>query len=259
MEHVQVRQEGRVLHITLNRPEKLNAFYGTMREDLLARLTEAEGDASVGAIVLTGSGRGFCGGGDVRYMSEIHRTSNLAEFSRILDAANAATKKLHEYGKPTIAAVNGPAAGGGANLAFACDIRIGSTACNFTESFINIGLGPDWGGSYVLPRIVGADRARELLLTGRTVDAEEALTLGLVHRLVEPKELDQTVAELAAKLAAFSPLAIEAVKAAVRDAPRASLGAALEHERSAQIRCFLSDAAGAAFDAFARRRKKKGA
>ncbi|MHC4818254.1 MAG: enoyl-CoA hydratase/isomerase family protein [Planctomycetota bacterium] len=258
MEHVQVRQEGRVLYITLNRPDKLNAFFGTMREDLLTQLAAAETNPSIGAVVLTGAGRGFCGGGDVRYMSEIHETSNLAEFSRILDAANAATKKLHEYGKPTLAAINGPAAGGGANLAFACDIRIGSTACNFTESFINIGLGPDWGGSYVLPRIVGADRARELLMTGRTVPADEALTLGLVHRLVEPDALSATVAELAAKLAAFSPLAIEAVKAALRDAPRASLGAALEHERSAQIRCFLSDAAGAAFDAF-KRRKKKGA
>ena len=258
MEHVQVRQEGRVLYITLNRPDKLNAFYGTMREDLLTLLAAAETDPSIGAVVLTGAGRGFCGGGDVRYMSEIHETSNLAEFSRILDAANAATKKLHEYPKPTMAAINGPAAGGGANLAFACDIRIGSTACNFTESFINIGLGPDWGGSYVLPRIVGADRARELLLTGRTVPADEALTLGLVHQLVEPEALAATVAELAAKLAAFSPLAIEAVKAALRDAPRASLGAALEHERSAQIRCFLSDAAGAAFDAF-KHRKKKGA
>ncbi|MHC4134596.1 MAG: enoyl-CoA hydratase/isomerase family protein [Planctomycetota bacterium] len=256
MEHVQVRQEGRVLHITLNRPEKLNAFFGTMREDLLTQLTAAESEASVGAVVLTGAGRGFCGGGDVRYMSEIHATSNLAEFSRILDAANAAAKKLHEYAKPTVAAVNGPAAGGGANLAFACDIRIGSTACTFTESFINIGLGPDWGGSYVLPRIVGADRARELLMTGRTVGADEALALGLVHRLVEPAELDTTVAELAEKLAAFSPLAIEAVKAALRDAPRTPLGAALERERSAQIRCFLSDAAGAAFDAFTRRKKK---
>ncbi|MHC4161159.1 MAG: enoyl-CoA hydratase/isomerase family protein [Planctomycetota bacterium] len=256
MEHVQVRREGRVLHITLNRPEKLNAFFGTMREDLLTQLTAAESEASVGAVVLTGAGRGFCGGGDVRYMSEIHATSNLAEFSRILDAANAAAKKLHEYAKPTVAAVNGPAAGGGANLAFACDIRIGSTACTFTESFINIGLGPDWGGSYVLPRIVGADRARELLMTGRTVGADEALVLGLVHRLVEPAELDTTVAELAEKLAAFSPLAIEAVKAALRDAPRTPLGAALERERSAQIRCFLSDAAGAAFDAFTRRKKK---
>jgi len=256
MEHVQVRQEGRVLHITLNRPEKLNAFFGTMREDLLAQLAAAESDASIGVIVLTGAGRGFCGGGDVRYMSEIHRTSDLAEFSRILDAANGAARKLHEYSKPTIAAVNGPAAGGGANLALACDIRIGSTACNFTESFINIGLGPDWGGSYVLPRIVGVDRARELLMTGRTVGADEALFLGLVHQLVEPAELGATVAELAERLSAFSPLALEAIKDALRDAPRTPLNAALEHERSAQIRCFLSDAAGAAFDAFARRKKK---
>ena len=124
------------------------------------------------------------------------------------------------------------------------------------ESFINIGLGPDWGGSYVLPRIVGADRARELLMTGRTVPADEALTLGLVHQLVAPEELDATVAALAEKLAAFSPLAIEAVKDALRDAPRTPLGAALEHERSAQIRCFLSDQAGAAFDAFKRRNSR---
>jgi 2-(1,2-epoxy-1,2-dihydrophenyl)acetyl-CoA isomerase len=226
-----------------------------MREDLLRYLTAAEDNPEIRAIVLTGEGKGFCGGGDVVHMSKIHKTKDVADFARILDAVNAVARKLHSYPKPTIAMVNGPAAGGGANLALACDIRIGSTACNFTQSFIKIGLGPDWGGSYVLPRIVGEDRAKELLLTARTVGPEEALLLGLLHRLVEPNELYAETTKLAQQLAAAPPTAVAAAKLAIAGAPRTELEAALEFERSAQIRCFLSKEAGELFDKFAARSK----
>jgi 2-(1,2-epoxy-1,2-dihydrophenyl)acetyl-CoA isomerase len=255
MEQIRAEQDGSLLRITLARPEKFNAFTGTMREDLLKYLTEAEENPAIRAIVLTGEGKGFCGGGDVRHMSNIHKTKDVADFARILDAVNNVARKLHSYRKPTIAAVNGPAAGGGANLALACDIRVGSTACNFTQSFIKIGLGPDWGGSYVLPRIVGEDRAKELLLTGRTVDAKEALALGLLHQLVEPSELAAATTKIAQQLADSPPTAIAAAKLAIAGAPRTELDAALEFERSAQIRCFLSKEAGELFDKFAARAK----
>ena len=255
MEQIRAEQDGSLLRITLARPDKFNAFTGTMREDLLKYLTAAEANPAIRAIVLTGEGKGFCGGGDVRHMANIHKTKDVADFARILDAVNAVALKLHTYPKPTIAMVNGPAAGGGANLALACDIRVGSTACNFTQSFIKIGLGPDWGGSYVLPRIVGEDRAKELLLTGRTVDAREALALGLLHQLVEPDALYAAATRVAEQLASAPPVAVAAAKLAIAGAPRTELGAALEFERSAQIRCFLSKEAGELFDKFAQRSK----
>jgi enoyl-CoA hydratase/carnithine racemase len=254
MEQIRAEQDGSLLRITLARPDKFNAFTGTMREDLLKYLTAAEDNPAVRAIVITGEGKGFCGGGDVVHMSKIHKTKDVADFSRILDAVNDVARTLHCYRKPTIAMVNGPAAGGGANLALACDIRLGSTACNFTQSFIKIGLGPDWGGSYALPRIVGQDRAKELLLTGRTVDAKEALALGLLHRLVEPSELYAETTKLAEQLANSSPTAIAAAKLAIGGSPRTELEAALEFERSAQIRCFLSKEAGELFDKFSARK-----
>lgn len=257
MEQIRAEQDGSLLRITLARPDKFNAFTGTMREDLLKYLTEAEDDPKVRAIVITGEGKGFCGGGDVVHMASIHKTKDVEDFSIILDKVNATTLKLHSLRKPTIAMVNGPAAGGGANLALACDIRIGSTACNFTQSFIKIGLGPDWGGSYVLPRIVGEDRAKELLLTGRTVDAREALALGLLHQLVEPGELHAATTKIAQQLADSSPVAIAAAKAAIAGAPGTGLEQALEFERSSQIRCFLSKEAGVLFDKFAQRAAKQ--
>ena len=257
MEYIRVQQDDTVLRITLDRPQKLNAFFGTMREDLLTVLNKAEHDPSVRALLITGAGRGFCGGGDVTNMSKLHAEGDVPSFSRILDAANATTAKLHRYPKPTIAAVNGPAAGGGANLALACDFRIGSDTAAFTQSFIKIGLGPDWGGSYVLPRIVGEDRAKELLLSGRTVQADEALTIGLLHELVNAEELLNAAQAKAEQLGAFSPLAIKEVKEAVHAAPTSGLESVLERERSVQIRCFLSEEAGAAFKAFAQRKRSK--
>ncbi len=258
MKQIRAEQDGSLLRITLARPDKFNAFTGTMREDLLQYLTEAEENPSIGAIVLTGEGKAFCGGGDVKHMSDIHKTQpkDAADFARILDAVNAAALKLHTIRKPTIAMVNGVAAGGGANVALACDIRIGSTACSFIQSFIKIGLGPDWGGSYVLPRIVGPDRAKELLLTGRTVDSKEALALGLLHYLVEPNELEAATTRIAKQLAESSPIAIAAAKAAISGAPATGIEHALEFERSAQIRCFLSKEAGELFDKFAARSAK---
>lgn len=250
MSHIRTTRDGPVFWILLDRPEKLNAFVGSMREDLLAELTTARDDPDLRVVVITGAGRAFCAGGDVRYMHELRQRGDTADFARILDAANAVVRMLDGYPKPTIAAVNGIAAGGGANLALACDLRIGTARAAFQQSFIRIGLGPDWGGSFLLPRIVGPDRARELLLTARRVDAEEAAGLGLLHELVEPDALKTRVETLAAELSSRSPTAILAVKGALKAAPGVALDVALEYERSAQMRCFLSVEAGRAFEAF---------
>lgn len=253
LDHILSRREGPVLYITLNRPDKLNAFAGTMREDLLAMLRAGEEDPAVRAMVIAGAGRAFCAGGDVRYMHELRTRNDVADFSRILDAANAVVRALYNYRKPTLAAVGGAAAGGGANLALVCDIRLGARTCAFTQSFSAIGLGPDWGGSFVLPRIVGVDRARELLLTARTVGAQEALALGLIHELVEPNQLAARARAMAERLAGLSPHAVEAIKGALRRTLVGDLDAALESERSDQVRCFLSPEAARAFRSFAER------
>lgn len=251
MEHILAERDASVLCITLNRPEKLNAFVGTMREDILDVLTDAEHDSEVRAVLFTGAGRAFCAGGDVRYMHELRKRNDVTDFGRILDAANAVARLVYEFPKPTIAAVNGIAAGGGANLALACDVRIGAASCAFVQSFIKIGLGPDWGGSFLLPRIVGTDRALELLLTGRTVDSAEALQLGLIHQMVETDDLSEHARAVGSQLGAWSPQAVVAIKNLIRRTPPTSLCDALEMERSSQIRCFLSDHAGAAFARFA--------
>src|SRR5436190_16788956 len=171
---------GTITTITLNRPEKLNAFAGTMREELIDALRAAEADGDCRVVVITGAGRGFCAGGDVEYMSGLQKNGDVVAFRKLLDAGRAIVTTIAAMPKPVIAAVNGVAAGAGCNLALACDYRIASDAAKFSESFVKIGMHPDWGGTWLLPRLVGPSRALELLTTGRMVDAAEALAIGMV-------------------------------------------------------------------------------
>src|SRR5260370_583922 len=159
-----------VTGITLNRPDKLNAFGGTMREDLLAALRAAEADDASRVVVLTGAGRAFCAGGDVDFMSGLQKNDDVASFRTLLAAGKSIVNQIAEMSKPVIASVNGIAAGAGCNLALACDYRIASDAAKLGETFVRIGLHPDWGGTWLLPRLVGRSRAMELMMTGR-IDA----------------------------------------------------------------------------------------
>ena len=249
-DYLKLDQDGDTAILTLNRPEKLNAFAGSLREDLCAAFRNLGESDTVRTIVITGAGRAFCAGGDVNYMHELAGRRDVVDFSRILDAANAAALALHHCPKLTIAAVNGVAAGGGANLALGCDFRIGTPTASFVQSFVHIGLGPDWGGSYLLPRIVGPDRARELILSGRRVEATEGLALGLLHELVPAEQLMTRVLELARTVGGRSRHAITAIKRAITQFGAGDFALALEAERSAQIRCFLTPEAGAAFTGF---------
>jgi len=132
--------------ITLNRPEKLNAFAGTMREELIAALHAAAADSTCRVVVITGAGRGFCAGGDVEYMSGLQKNGEVAAFRKLLDAGREVVMSIAAMEKPVIASVNGVAAGAGCNLALACDYRIAADAAKFSESFVKIGMHPDWGG-----------------------------------------------------------------------------------------------------------------
>jgi 2-(1,2-epoxy-1,2-dihydrophenyl)acetyl-CoA isomerase len=242
-----------VATITLNRPDKLNAFTGTMREHLLDALRSCERDGSVRVVVLTGAGRAFCAGGDVEYMANLQQTNDVESFRKLLDAGRDIVLQIASMPKPVLASVNGVAAGAGCNLALACDFRIASDAAKLSESFVKIGLHPDWGGTWLLPRLVGRSRAFELLASGRMVDATEALAIGMVNRVVPAAELASETAKLAQSLAASSPLAVAGIKRALSAGERNELHAQLDLEAEHQVGCFQSDEAREKIAAFAKK------
>lgn len=242
-----------VATITLNRPDKLNAFTGTMREDLLDALRACERDERVRVVVLTGAGRAFCAGGDVEYMASLQATNDVESFRKLLDAGRDIVLQLASMPKPVLASVNGVAAGAGCNLALACDYRIASDAAKLSESFVKIGLHPDWGGTWLLPRRIGRSRAFELLASGRMVDAAEALTIGMVDRVVPAAELASETEKLARSLAASSPLAVAGIKRALSVSEQNDLRAQLELEAEHQVGCFQSEEAREKIAAFAKK------
>lgn len=246
--------QGRTATITLDRPDKLNAFAGSMREELLAALETCEHDAAIGAVVTTGAGRAFCAGGDVEYMTGLQRSGDVASFRKLLDAGAAIIERICSMSKPVIAAVNGVAAGAGCNLALACDVRLASDEARFSESFVKIGLHPDWGGTWLLPRIVGRSRAFELMATGRMVGSAEALAIGLVDRVVPAAELPGEAAALAASLAGAPSLAIAGIKRALGAAERNALRQQLELKTEHQLSCFSSAEAAERMAAFTEKR-----
>lgn len=244
----------RVTTITLNRPEKLNAFAGTMREDFLAALRAAEADAECRVIVVTGAGRAFCSGGDVDFMRGLQREADAAGMRKLLDAGRDIITQIVEMTKPVIASLNGVAAGAGCNLALACDFRIASDQAKLGETFVRIGLHPDWGGTWLLPRLVGRSRALEILMSGRIVDAAEALAIGMVDRVVPAADLARETESLARSIAAGPPIAIAGIKRAVLQSERNDVRTQIELESEHQLRAFASDDAAEGMAAFFEKR-----
>ena len=177
-EHILITETEGILTITLNRPEKLNAFIGHMRRDLAEALEHAGSDRSIRVVIITGAGRAFCAGGDVAFMAELMQRRDAEEFARILGAGRRVITAIRQMTKPVIASVNGPASGAGCNLAFACDLRIASSNATFSQSFVKVGLHPDWGGTYFLPRLVTPNKACEMFFLGEAIDAAEAVAIG---------------------------------------------------------------------------------
>jgi 2-(1,2-epoxy-1,2-dihydrophenyl)acetyl-CoA isomerase len=244
-----------VATLTLNRPERLNALGDTLREDLYAAVLRASQDAEVRAIVLTGAGRAFCAGGDVKAMNEAREgraERPLAE--KIAPLRDRVLLAMREAPKPVIAAVNGPAVGAGMNIALGCDIRLASTSATFAQAFVKRGLHPDWGGTYFLPRLVGMAKACELVFTGDVVDAQEALRLGLVNAVHPPEALMPATYELARKLSAGPPVAIRLAKRALYHNQEVELRAALEFETFAQNVCHETEDAREGIRAFVEKR-----
>ncbi|HJX91607.1 MAG TPA: enoyl-CoA hydratase [Pyrinomonadaceae bacterium] len=256
-ENILVSETENILTITLNRPEKLNSFIGHMRRDLAEALEHAGSERSVRVVIITGAGRGFCAGGDVEFMAELMERRDSEEFSRILGAGRRVITAIRHMSKPVIAAVNGPAAGAGCNLALACDIRIASTAASFTESFIKVGLNPDWGGTYFLPRLVTPNKACELFFLGETINAQEAARLNLVNKVVAHEELESATQQLAERLRAAPPIALAAAKQAIYMSEAHDLETMLRNETESQLRCFESDDGHEGVRAFLEKREPR--
>ena len=253
--HITTSIADAVATITLDRPEKLNAFSGTMREDLLDALRACERDDAVRAVVITGAGRAFCAGGDVEYMGSLQKSGDVASFRKLLDAGRDVVVQIVSMPKPVIASINGVAAGAGCNLALACDYRIASDQAKLGETFVRIGLHPDWGGTWLLPRLVGRGRAMELLMSGRMIGAAEAVAIGMVDRMVPAADLAKETESLARSFADGPPLAIAAIKRALNESERNVLRAQLELEAEHQVRCFESDDAKQRIAAFLESRR----
>jgi len=219
-------KESGVATITLNRPDKRNAFTAEMRDSLNRTIDDAAKDNKVRVLVITGTGQSFCSGADVKEMAQRAGQSG----GKSSEAQNIPMGLLlHKFPKPVIAAVNGVAVGGGLDLALSCDIRIASDRARFAEVFIRRGLIPAMGGTYFLPRLVGIDRACLLIWTGDMVDAKEAERIGLVTMVVPHNELESTTRELAEKLAKGPPLAIQKAKRAIYEGLKLSLEETLEY------------------------------
>lgn len=228
----------RIATLTLNRPDRLNALGGTLREDLFDAVSKATADPDVGVLIITGAGRGFCSGGDVKSMGERNASGAAAPVEeRFAPPRDRAVLALRECPKPVIAAINGAAAGAGVGLALACDMRIASTAAKFAVSFAKRGLTPDWGVSWLLPRVVGAAKASELIFTGDAIDATQAAALGLVNAVVAPEALMAETWKLARKVAEVAPVAIRLSKRAIQHNEEVDLRAGLEFESFTQNVC----------------------
>ncbi len=251
---IKVSERGGIVTITLDRPDKLNAFAGHMRRDLAEALEQAGSDDGVRVVVIKGAGRAFSAGGDVTAMHELMERDNADEFARMLGAGRRVVTLIREMVKPVIASVNGVAAGAGFNLALACDLRIASESAQFSQSFVKVGLHPDWGGTYFLPRLVPANIACEMFFLGDTIDAWRALALGLVNRVVPDDQLEAETQKLAARLRDAPAESVAAAKHAVYLSDAAELDAMLQYETEAQLRCFQTSDARERIRAFVEKR-----
>jgi 2-(1,2-epoxy-1,2-dihydrophenyl)acetyl-CoA isomerase len=231
-------KENGVGTLTLNRPQSLNAFVPEMNREVLEALKDAERDKEVRSLVITGAGRAFCAGQDLKGRTPEQKGS-LGDSLR--EKYNPMIRQIRQMETIVIAAVNGVAAGAGCNLALACDLRVASEEAKFIQSFVRVGLAPDSGGSFILPRLVGLSKAMELLLLGEPLDAQEAQRIGLVARVFANSDFAKSTREIAARVAR-APRGIGLIKRAVNHAMLRQTEADLEYE------AYLQEIAGRSAD-----------
>ena len=243
--------------LTLNRPDRLNAMSRPMLDALLEALPRLAEDPAVGVVVLTGAGRGFCAGGDVKAMAEGNELGGqtMEDRAQALRSRMETSRWLHEMPKPTIAMMRGPAAGAGLSLAMACDMRIASDTIRLGTAFARVGYSGDFGGSYYLTQLVGTAKARELYFTADLLDAQQALGLGLVNRVVADARLEEETMALASRLARGPRVAYRYMKRNMNAAESASLQEMLDLEAWHHTRTGMTEDHREAARAFVEKRE----
>ncbi|MEO8201829.1 MAG: enoyl-CoA hydratase-related protein [Gemmatimonadota bacterium] len=240
--------------LTLNRPDRLNAVDDVMAREVLEGAGDLLDDAGVRVLVITGEGRAFSAGGDVKFLGNALRNREYDRALSLVKMGGDLVRLLRSAPKPVLASLNGIAAGGGANLALACDLRIASDRAGIGEVFHRIGLHVDWGGTYFLPELLGPSQALEVIWESDVVPAERCLALGLVNRMVPHDQLGPETLAWAARLAALPPVAAGLTKMAVYEKTRDDLNRALSMEEEHQDRCFRSQDALEGFASFSEKR-----
>lgn len=253
-EHIRVEIEDHIAKLTLNRPERLNALGAGMRERMHQALVKLGDDPDVRVVVITGAGRAFCSGGDVKEMNERQDAGAPRRDLEIQPIREKILAVLRTMPKPVIAAVNGVAAGAGFNLALGCDMRIASDKATFTQAFVRRGLHPDWGGTYFLTRMLGTARACELLFSGDMITAKQAAEWGLVNRVVPHEELAAEAQHWARRLAEGPPIVIALAKRGIYRSTESDLASALEYEAYAQRLVWTTEDAAEGIKAFVEKR-----
>lgn len=235
-ETILTEQDGAVLTITLNRPDKLNAATDELLKELIDAFKQAGRDESVRAIVLTGAGRGFCAGQDLASVQARvpDEKGSLGYGEHLRHTYNELVERMRTIEKPIIAAVNGVAAGAGMSLVMACDLRLAAESASFLQAFVKIGLVPDTGSTWFLQRLIGQARALDMMLTGRRISAQQAEAWGLINRVVPDDRLMEETRTLAQEMAALPTKAIGYIKRAVNFAAASTLEAALDYEADLQ-------------------------
>ncbi|MBW2271111.1 MAG: enoyl-CoA hydratase/isomerase family protein [Deltaproteobacteria bacterium] len=253
---IEVHREAGIATITLRRPERLNALTPALFKQLGAHFDEIAANPDDRVMILTGAGEAFCAGADLSGSGAVAERFSASPTARVqlVREMTAPALALHRIPKPTIAAVNGVAAGGGCNLALGCDIIFAAESARFTEIFVNRGLSLDYAGTWLLPRLVGLQRAKDIAFRGNVLDAREALDLGLVLEVIADDALAARVAEYAAGLAAKPPIALSLIKSGLNRATSWAFEEGLAYEAEAQATCMGSDDFLEAISAWAQKR-----
>ena len=243
-----------IARIAINRPDKRNAVSPEARNALIEAVSNALGDNTVRAIVISSTEGHFCAGGDIVSMAALQDRNDTAVVEERMTLAARIVQTIKGMPQPVIAAVNGAAAGGGMNLALACDMRLASDRAIFAESFVKIGLVPDWGGFSLLPQLVGTAKAMELMMLGDRIDASEAHQLGLVNRVVPDETFREEAAKLARRLAGGPAETLSAIKEGIYRGAESTLSETLSYEYKTQRRLFLREDAREGMKAFLEKR-----
>ena len=255
METLLVDRTDGVVTLTLNRPDKANAINGQMWRELLAVFDEVADNRDDRVLVITGAGNAFCSGADLNDPEAgVDLQSGVGSSLRRMRLIGRVALRLHELVKPTIAAVNGVAAGAGCNLALGCDLVVASDTARFSEIFSKRALSIDFGGSWLLPRLVGLHKAKELVFFADVINAAEAERIGILNRVVPAADLHATVTELAGRLAALPPIQLSVSKQLLNQSSSVTMAEAVEFEGTAQVMSFGSKDTAEAVAAFLQKR-----